>query len=250
MRIVSLTVVHNHARSIGKLIDSIERSGFENAYFCDAASTDNSFEILNQSKFSSNTITNSTLYGFSKNNNDLIRAFELDPDYFMLLNPDAYVDSDVFTKCVEYMDQNPDVGVLCPQLYYPNGEIQKSWKAFPKLHHGVLKRLGLRSITDEKIISSGNIDWALGACLVVRRELMLSPTKLLDERYRLYCEDVDVCFNAKVKGFKVVGTEEINVFHELQESSSVSIFSKYNYWNLCSMIKFLLKWNLKYVFRN
>ncbi len=246
-KVVTLTVVHNHYDSLKKLIHSLEQIGFTDAFFCDAASSDGSNELLKNSIFFSHSMFKDKLESFSKNNNDIIRNFGIQAQYYVLLNPDVYFDNDIIADLCDFMDKNEDVGIAAPRLLYPNGEYQGNWKTFPTISTVLKKRIGIRVNAIKKVETAGKIDWALGAFLIVRHELLISPTTLLDERYRLYCEDSDVCFNAKMKGYDVVGLGSVSAFHELQEASSRKIFSKYNYWNILSIIKFAYKWGFSYL---
>lgn len=245
-----LVVTHNHGDYLKQLLKSLENFQYENVYFCDAASTDDTVEILKESNFENQVLLKNKLEGFAKNNNDLIRHFQLDSEYYLLLNPDVYFTEDFLTIMLQKFEQNPMIGITAPLVYYPDGSLQVTWKRFPSLSGVILKRLGLRKATDEQQAKAVQIDWALGACLLISHKLLKSNNSLLDERYRLYCEDIDICFECKTKGLKIIGVEETFVFHHLNELSAKKIWSKYNYWNLESILKFVLKWNFKYFFRN
>lgn len=242
-----LVVTHNHSSTIVDLIESLERfSLLERAYFCDAKSRDGTLHLLQ--KATKNILVKTKLEGFSKNNNDLIKHFNLKSQYYVLLNPDTKLVENIFHPMIHYLHSNAEYGIGAPLLIYPNGEIQKSWKRFPSPLHFILKRLGIRSIKNEPLVTENNLNWALGACLVISNKLIKNNNQLLDERYRLYCEDIDICVEALYKGFKIKGFPELKLIHSLQERSSQSIFSKYNYWNIQSALKFIVKWNIKYLF--
>lgn len=241
-----LVVTHNHDEYIQKLIDSLEKFQYDKVFFCDANSNDSTLKILKNSKFKDNLLVKSKLEGFSKNNNDLISHFNLDSKYFLLLNPDLYFDEDFILKLFNRMEYDNNIAIATPLVYYPNGDLQTTWKKFPGLIHVVKKRLGLITAKQEKQLQSSQIDWCLGACMLISDKLLKPKKMLLDERYRLYCEDIDICFEAKTKGMKVVGVEDAYAYHHLNELSTKSFFNKYNYWNICSIVKFAIKWNWKY----
>lgn len=247
-KVAFLVVVHNHEKQLQKLLKSLIHFKYENVFFCEANSSDKSSFYLKNSIFNKNVLYKNKLESFSKNNNDLITTFNLKKfDYLMILNPDTFFKEDfVNTLCKVAMD-NPKAGVIAPKILYPNGTLQKNWKMFPNVFHVIKKRIGLRTIAEEPIVPAGNIDWCLGAAMLINSQMINSEGKLFDERYRLYCEDVDICVRAHLCGYKVIGTDKAIVYHELGESSSKAIFSKYNYWNVSSIIKFALKWNLKYL---
>jgi GT2 family glycosyltransferase len=56
-------------------------------------------------------------------------------------------------------------------------------------------------------------DWVSGACLLIRRA-PLERAGLLDERYFLYTEDVDLCAAVRAQGGVVRFSPEAEVVHE------------------------------------
>lgn len=240
-------VTHNHSNYIKKLINSLIQFGYTEVYFCDAKSSDDTYEKLSNSPFKNKILKKDTLEGFSKNNNDLIRHFELKSKYFLLLNPDTYFDVDFLKVLSAKMESNQEIGIVTPLLKYPNGDLQITWKHFPNFINVLKKRLGFLKAKSEKQMEGPEIDWCLGACMLISNRLMKKENTLLDERYRLYCEDIDICFEAYVKDMKVIGISDTYVYHNLHESSSKNIFSKYNFWNISSITKFISKWNWKYL---
>lgn len=244
-----LIVTHNHEDFIGNLITSLEKFEYSNVYICDANSSDNTLEILEKSSFNKNILIKNTLESFSKNNNDLIRKFNLKSKYYLLLNPDLFFDQDFIKSLYYKMESDSSIGIATPTIFYPNKNLQVTWKKFPSVAQVIKKRLGFFKTENETQSISDDIDWCLGACMLISSSLLKPNGTLLDERYRLYCEDVDICFEAKQKKLKVKGVKEAYAFHHLNEMSSKKIFSKYNYWNVCSIIKFAVKWNYKYLIK-
>jgi N-acetylglucosaminyl-diphospho-decaprenol L-rhamnosyltransferase len=244
-----LIVTHNHEDFIGNLIKCLEKFEYSNVYICDANSSDKTLEILKKSSFSKNLLSKSKLESFSRNNNDLIRKFNLSTKYYLLLNPDLFFDHDFIKSLYYKMESDSSIGIATPTIFYPNKNLQVTWKKFPSVAQVIKKRLGLFKTDDEIQSISDDIDWCLGACMLISSRLLKPNATLLDERYRLYCEDVDICFEAKQKNLKVKGVKEAYAYHHLNEMSSKKIFSKYNYWNICSIFKFALKWNYKYLIK-
>lgn len=241
-----LVVTHNHEETIEKLVASLDKFNYQNVYFCDAASSDKTLEHLKGSRYREHVLVKEVLEGFSKNNNDLIRHFNLKAEYFLLLNPDTYFDEDFLKVLEDSFQQHSNCGIVAPLIKYPDETIQITWKSFPGPWTVLRKRLGLLRARNEQQMRGPYIDWCLGACMLISSKLMKPNQTLLDERYRLYCEDIDVCFETWRRGMKVVGVEACTVYHELNESSSKRILSKFNFWNVSSILKFFLKWNVHY----
>lgn len=244
-----LVVTHNHSDYIQKLINSLISFKITNVYFCDAKSSDSTSQLILKSIYRDNLLIKKKLESFSKNNNDLIRHFKLNSKYYLLLNPDTYFDVDFIKTLHQKVKNDKTIGIIAPVLKYPDGRLQITWKKFPNILTVVKKRLGLLKSIDEKPMLGPEIDWCLGACMLINGLLLKNNKTLLDERYRLYCEDIDICFEAHHKGFKVIGDSDTYIIHHLNETSAKNIFSKYNMWNISSIIKFILKWNINYAKR-
>ena len=97
----------------------------------DNASTDGSSEMVRREFPSVQLVANSENLGFTVANNQAISKSK--GDYVLLLNCDTEVVGDALATMVGYMEQHPDVGVLGPQLRYPDGEIQSSRRRFPTM---------------------------------------------------------------------------------------------------------------------
>jgi GT2 family glycosyltransferase/glycosyltransferase involved in cell wall biosynthesis len=241
-----LIVTYNSEKELPRLLQSLVKFSYSNIYVCDAASTDNTVAILETHFDSKNLLKKPFLEGFSKNNNDLIRHFNLNSDYYFVLNPDTFFEMDIVTPMIRFCEENKEYAIVTPQLLYPSGAIQKSWKVFPNFFQVFLKRLGIIGIEREQLQAAGDIDWCLAAGILISAKFIQERGFLFDERYRLYCEDIDICLDAHLRGYKVYAMENVFLYHALGEKSSKNIFSKYNYWNIQSIIRFFLKWNFRY----
>ena len=58
----------------------------------------------------------------------------------------------------------------------------------------------------------GEVDWVTAACLLVRRR-DAEAAGLLDERYFMYCEDVDFCAAVRANGGTVYFTPLAQIVH-------------------------------------
>ena len=64
------------------------------------------------------------------------------------------------------------------------------------------------------------VDWVSGACLLVRRA-DAQAAGWLDERYFMYCEDVDFCAAIRKRGGRVYFTPAAEVIHLRGRSRTV-----------------------------
>src|SRR5690606_7913028 len=107
-------------------------------------------------------------------------------DYFLLLNPDTFFESNFVVDLLAVMEADNSIGIACPILKYPDGRIQTTWKMFPSFANVVKKRLGVMKAEQEFQMKGPIIEWCLGACMLISTKLMKNGQTLLDERYRLY----------------------------------------------------------------
>ena len=78
--------------------------------------------------------------GFSSANNLALKI--VDSRYFVLFNSDASLINNALAELVWFMDKNPDCGIACPQLYYPDETVQKAYYPFRNP-----KRRGMREVS-------------------------------------------------------------------------------------------------------
>jgi GT2 family glycosyltransferase len=194
----------------------------------DNASSDGTVEMLRQEYPQVELIANQGNLGFTAGNNQGISLS--DGRYVLLLNPDTEVVEDALWQMVGYMDQHDRVGALGPQLLYPDGTVQSSRRRFPGLdtaflegtflqplfpNSGILRRYYVRDRADDE---TQEVDWLVGACLLVRRAA-LEEVGSLDERFFMYSEELDWCYRAKTRGWKVVYLPTARVIHHEGRSS-------------------------------
>lgn len=175
----------------------------------------------------------------------------LETPYFFLLNPDVVLSPETLPILFTYMEKHDDVGLAVPKLLKSDGTLQYSSRTFYRLsdilfrrtffgklfpNHPSLKR---HLMTDWDHDSIREIDWALGACMLIREKAV--GEEIFDPRFFLYFEDVDLCLRLKKAGWKVIYHPEAVAIHEHRQKSRKSFFSRANYEHFVSWIKFVVK---------
>ena len=157
--------------------------------------------------------------------------------YVALINPDTIVCDGCFESVLEYMEGNPDVGIVGPRILNTDGSAQGSARAFPTPFTGLFGRNTFLSkcfpnnpITRANMLTSRcdgktpmEVDWVSGACMVVRRKA-IEDVGLMDPRFFLYWEDADWCRRMCRKGWKVIYHPVPTVVHSVGASSSTRPF--------------------------
>lgn len=131
----------------------------------------------------------------------------------LFLNPDARILAADVRQLAAVLHE-PSVGVAVPRIVGENGKTQFSLRRFPRLRSTYAQALFLHRISpgsswsDEVVrdpvayASPHAVEWASGACLLVRRTL-LEALDGLDEGFFMYCEDTDLCKRAADAGYAV-----------------------------------------------
>jgi N-acetylglucosaminyl-diphospho-decaprenol L-rhamnosyltransferase len=191
----------------------------------DNASVDGSVEFLGKNYPDITLIENKQNVGFGRANNmalPLVRG-----KYVLLLNTDAFVSPDTLKKTAEYMDANPECGVLGVKLLGRNQELQPSCRYFPTPWNIFLKSTGFGKffknvqLVDDMQWDHASVkqcDWVPGCYYLVRREV-IEQVGLFDPRYFLYYEEVDHCLSAKNAGWEVHYYPHTSVIHIGGESA-------------------------------
>ena len=171
--------------------------------------------------------------GFAYGNNEAIRpvlASDAPPPYILLLNPDTLVRPGAIAALIDFMDQNPKVGIAGSRLEDPDGTPQCSAFRFPTIpgelegtmRFGPVSRLLARwSVASAIPIHPAPADWVAGASMIIRREVF-QDIGLLDEGYFMYYEEVDFCHRARRAGWPCWYVPESRVVHLVGQSSGVT----------------------------
>ena len=148
-----------------------------------------------------------------------------------LLNPDTRTQPGATRKLHEALLAAPATGLVGARLSYEDGSFQHSAFQFP----------GLRQLWAELFPTPGRliegrfngrypracydagrpfrVDFPLGATMMLRREV-IEQTGMFDERYALYCEEIDWAWRIRKAGWQVLCVPAARVTHLAGRSSS------------------------------
>lgn len=195
----------------------------------DNASPDDSAEMVRREFPQIQLIENKANLGFAKAANQGIKSSQ--GRYVLLLNPDSEVQTGALSAIVHFGDQNPKVGIFGPKILYPDGSLQYSCRGFPTVAAGFFRNTILTKyfphnsyIFDYLMLGwdhcePRDVDWVSGAALVARREL-LEDIGMLDERFYMYCEDVDLARRSHDKNWRVTYFPGAVIVHACGKGSS------------------------------
>lgn len=189
----------------------------------DNASDDDTVQIV-RSKFPQVKVIEAPVnMGFAGGNNLGLRRAK--GRYLLLLNSDTLVEPNTLIKMVEFMDQNPKIGLSTCRVELKNGQIDPaSHRGFPTPWTSLTYYLGLEKLFPKNKLfgqyhqgwkdlnTAHEIDTPVGAFFLIRREA-LRQAGLLDERFFMYGEDIDLAFRIKTAGWKIMYTPIVKITH-------------------------------------
>ena len=158
--------------------------------------------------------------GFSRANNLGINNAR--GDFILLLNSDTKILDDSFDRMIEYLMVHPEVGAVGPRQLDGRGKLQLSWGSFPTLISEAFRRLlhyrlsindlKIRDYLEEKFSGSTVVDWVSGSCLMARRKAFFDAG-LLDGRFFMYFEDIDLCQRIRNNGWQIHYNSNMTILH-------------------------------------
>lgn len=177
-------------------------------------------------------IANRENLGFAEGCNQGLRISQA--RYMLLLNPDTVPNPEAIEAMVRFLETYQSAGAVGCQLVLLDGTAQITYSAFPNfwtylvLHSllspmirkmrriagAVRQRLGIR----ERMAGPKRVGWLMGACLMVRRQVV-DQVGLLDSEFFMYCEDTDWCKRMHDHGWQIFYLPSATIVHLHQRSS-------------------------------
>jgi N-acetylglucosaminyl-diphospho-decaprenol L-rhamnosyltransferase len=152
------------------------------------------------------------------------------PQYVMLLNADTVVRPGALKALVDFMDQNPRIGIAGARLEDPDGTPQTAAFRFQNILSEFDR--GLRVGFVSKLLAPWlqtmpiptvptKVDWVPGAGMIIRREV-IEQIGALDEGYYTYFDDIDFCRSARRAGWPTWYVPQSRIVHLVGASTGVT----------------------------
>ena len=268
---VSLLIVSYNVRQyIAHAIDAIIKSDLDDfeIIIIDNNSFDNTASYLKE-RYSHlrqiKIVQNEENIGFGKAINQAASLAK--GQYYLILNPDTIIQEETISTLKEYLDSNPEVGMVGPKVLNADGTLQLACKrSFPTLGVALPKLLGFSRIfpkskwagkynltyLDEDEISS--VDAISGSCMFIR-SFLFHELKGFDERFFMFGEDLDLCSRIWKNNYEIHYVPTTQIVHYQGESVKSAPFDSINaFYN--AMILFVDKhfsfgtgWLMKFAIR-
>lgn len=256
MVVIISIVTCNSSKVIKKCLDSIFRYIKNNTNFeiiiVDNNSSDNTVEIIEKNFKNIKLIQNNKNIGFGAAHNIAIKIGK--GKYHLVLNPDIIFIENSIKKLVNFMEENPDVGLVSPKIIFPDGTIQYLCKRLPCLFDlavrrftpGFIQNLFKNRIDYFEMKDTGynkimDVPYLSGSIMLFRKSIL---TKIggFDENFFMYFEDADITRRvAEIS--RTVFYPYTSVIHLWERSSHKNI--KLFFISLISTVKYFNKWGWK-----
>ncbi|RMD58904.1 glycosyltransferase family 2 protein [Candidatus Parcubacteria bacterium] len=170
--------------------------------------------------------------GFGKAQNIGLKRVEA--KFYLPLNPDIVFPARkmALRRLVDYLENNPQVGVVAPKLFNSDGSLQYSCCRFPLFLDQIARRLELNRCfsyfqkrVDYYLMKDFNhqdsvpVDWVIGSFMLIRQEAALK-VGFFDERFFMYFEDCDLCRRMWRSGWEVHYVAEVALIHGHRRDSA------------------------------
>ncbi|MGB5377250.1 glycosyltransferase family 2 protein, partial [Muriicola sp.] len=195
----------------------LEYSEGASVILADNASTDGSIAFVKKNFPEITIIQNNQNGGFAKGYNDALANADVDADVYCLLNSDVEVTPQWLTPIRQAFETHPEAAIIQPKIL---DLLQPDHFEYAGAAGGFIDQLGY-PFCRGRIFQSLEKDhgqyndimeifWATGACMFIRKKVY-DDLGGFDEDYFAHQEEVDLCWRAKNRGYKVfyVGTSEV-----------------------------------------
>ncbi len=206
--------------SVYRTVDGLSTEVF----VVDNASTDGSAAAILSGWPQVRLIENAANVGFARANNEAIALCA--GRHVVLLNSDTVVHPGALKALVRFMDGHPKAAAAGPYLENADGSLQPSCHPLLTPGREFWRLLFLDGIWPRATYPMGRwpageprrVEVIKGACLMLRRSA-LDQVGLLDERYFMYSEEMDLCYRLAQAGWGLYWVPEARVTHYGSASS-------------------------------
>jgi GT2 family glycosyltransferase len=219
----ALSVFIVNRNTAGLLIDCLdhvygsELSGRPEVIVVDNGSTDDSVARTREAHPDVTIIEAGRNLGFAAANN---RAAErASGEFFLLVNTDAMLEPDCAAKLMRLMREDPQAGLIGPQLLNEDGSLQTSFEAAPTLATECLNRSLLKRLFPKRYPGKHSrfaeptpVEALIGAVVMIRRAAF-EEAQGFDEEYFFFLEETDLALRMRKNGWKILHEPRAQAYH-------------------------------------
>jgi N-acetylglucosaminyl-diphospho-decaprenol L-rhamnosyltransferase len=172
--------------------------------------------------------------------------------FVVVANPDTRATPNAVRTLRDFAASRSRSGVVGPRLLNPDGTLQSSRRRFPTVSGTLVRRTPMRWLLrpqerqrahymmDEQPSEPVQADWLLGAFLILRRDLV-DELGGFDPGFRLYGEDIDLCYRASKAGWERWYVPDAVVFHQHEAVTDRRFMTRRTLWHWRGIARFVRK---------
>lgn len=201
----------------------------------DNASNDGTIEMLNDEFPDVILVSNSENLGFGKANN--LGFKRASGDYILILNPDTIIEESTLQICMDYFESHDQTGAIGVRMVDGSARyLPESKRGFPTPLNALFKMSGLsRLFASSSFFNTyylGHIgEYQLAEIEVLSGAFIFTSKTILDtiggfdEDYFMYGEDIEMSYQIRKMGKKLIYLPETSIIHFKGESTNKKSYS-------------------------
>ncbi len=234
-KVAIVIVTWNKKSYVMELLTSLSNIDYDNheIIVVDNASTDDTSQAIREQFPNVNLIENSENLGGTGGFNTGLR-YVLQKGgykYTWLLDNDAVVESETLIELVKVMEQDDKVGITGSVIMEPDMDMIVELGAFVSWSIGTWKpNYRNNRLSAMKDVGPTEVDYVAACSSLVRNEA-LYKIGVMDERYFIHWDDIDLALRAKQAGYKVMASPRSKAYHGLEDKPVNPLISYYDIRN-------------------
>jgi GT2 family glycosyltransferase len=244
LSVSAVVVSHGHARELETLLPALRPQVDERVVVANVSGS------VGAVPDGVRVLENERPVGYAANANRGIA--ETSGELVVVANPDAVPEPDAVDALAAFARTRERCGVAGPRMLFPDGDWQPSRRRFPTVSGTFVRRTPLRLLLrpmerqrehyllDERPTEPVPADWMLGGFLLLRRT-MLDELGGFDAKFRLYGEDIDLCYRAAKAGWERWYVPAAVVRHAYDRASDRAFLTRRTLWHWAGILRFVRK---------
>jgi len=173
-------------------------------------------------------------------------------EYIFILDSDTEIPIGTTKKLINAFHEikSDHIGIIHPQLIYPNGDFQESARKYPSFRSKFYRLLSIEkkrkrvesydSVLNKQVTT---VEYAISAAWFFRKK-MLEDIGYLDEKIFYAPEDAEFCARAWSKGYEVWYYPKAVIIHDCKRLTKKRPLSKLGFEHLKGLIYFWRKYRM------
>jgi hypothetical protein len=209
---------YNGKKHIQKCLDSIFRMNYPRfrVVVVDNASNDGSLFSVKQQFPKAKIVEYCRNYGFAKAYNMALE--EIESDFIVLLNNDVRVEPEWLNELMPYISDNDEVSAVTPKMLFMQNTSAINAAGGKCDIYGSGWNRGNGEIDNGQYERVEEVFYANCGAVVIRKNAW-KDVGPFDEQYFLYGEDLDWCWRARLKGYRIFYLPQSRIYHEWRASN-------------------------------